>query len=198
MSLNVSSSSVNRFNMDWFTFEDAGDKLKYGKVKNEYLDAFYEAREKMYEEQMAVCAQAREKLVDLDGLTEEQIKCLSEKYDPKHMSYAEYRSFLNDLCEFGYFAEEDKPLVYGGVGDSDDLVMTPVSYLNPRGEAYLTTVSAPPGYDTAFLLKGGDALAWTKYMSSFGTFDPSSGDFEKSTKALLFDKLQDILLQMSA
>ena len=188
MSLNVSSSSVNRFNMDWFTFEDTGDKLKYGKVKSEYLDVFYEAREKMCEEQMAACAQAREKLVDLDGLTEEQIKCLSEKYDPKKMTYAEYRSFLDDLCEFGYFAEEDKPLVYGGV----------VSYLNPRGEAYLTTVSAPPGYDTAFLLKGGDALAWTKYMSSFGTFDPSSGDFEKSTKALLFDKLQDILLQMSA
>lgn len=198
MSLNVSSSSVNRFNMDWFTFEDAGDKLKYGKVKNEYLDAFYEAREKMYEEQMAVCAQAREKLVGLDGLTEEQIKYLSEKYDPKKMTYAEYRSFLDDLCEFGYFAEEDKPLVYCGVGDYDDAVMIPVS-CRPHFRAVLTpVVSAPPGYASSFPFDDGNVLAWTKYMSTFGTFDPTSGDFKKTTEALLFDKLQDILLQMSA
>lgn len=195
MSLNVSSQSLNRFNPDWFTFEDGCGKLKFGKLKSECEDAFYEARDKMYEAQMAACAQAREKLVDLDGLTKEQLDHLSSTYDPKNMSYAEYRSFINDLCEFGYFAEEDKPLVSCGVETSGDLVMIPVSY-NPRCQASLTTVSAPPGYACSFPAQGGDALAWTKYMSSFGTFDSSSGAFQKTEKALLFEKLQKILLQM--
>lgn len=189
MSLNVSSQSLNSFNKDWFTVEGP-----YAKVKKEYADAFYETRDKMYEAQKAACAQAREKLVDLDGLTQEQIDHLSTTYDPKNMSCAEYRSFINDLCEYGYFAEEDKPLVSCGV-DAGDLMLIPVSY-SPRCQASLTTVSAPPGYDTAFPLKGGDALAWTKYMSTFGTWNPSSGAFEKTEKALLFEKLQNILLQM--
>lgn len=189
MSLNVSSQGPYSFNKDWFTFEGP-----YGKIKNEYADVFFETRDKMHEAQMAVCTQAREKLVDLDGLTQEQIKHLSETYDPKHMSYEEYRSFLSDLCEYGYFAEEDKPLVSCGV-DAGDLMLIPVSY-SPRCQASLTTVSAPPGYDTSFPLKGCDALAWIKYMSSFGNYDPSSGAFQKTEKALLFEKLQKVLLQM--
>lgn len=193
MSPNISSPSLKR---DWFTFEDTGSKLKYGKVKSEYAEAFSEARNQMYEAQKAACAQAREKLVDLGGLTQEQLDHLSTTYDPQKMSYAEYRSFLNDLCEYGYFAEEDKPLVSCGVGDSDDLVMIPVSYQNPRCEASLTTVFTPPGYASSFPFSDGNTLAWTKYMSTFGTFNPSSGDFEKTEKALLFDKLQNVLLQM--
>lgn len=189
MSLNVSSQGLNSFNKDWFTVEGP-----YAKVKNEYADLFFETRDKMHEAQKAVCAQAREKLVDLDGLTQEQIKHLSATYDPKHMSYEEYRSFISDLCEYGYFAQEDKPLVSCGV-DAGDLMMIPVSY-SPQCQASLTAVAAPPGYDTTFPIEGGDALAWTKYMSTFGTFNPSSGAFEKTEKALLFEKLQKILLQM--
>lgn len=192
--MNVSSQGLSGFNRDWFSFEDACGKLKCGKLKSEYADAFYETRDKMYEDQMAARAQARENLVDLDGLTQEQIDHLSAAYDPKNMSCEEYHSFINDLCEYGYFAEEDKPLVSCGVY-CDDFVLIPVSG-NQKCQASLTTVSAPPGYDTAFPLKGGDALAWTRYMSSFGTWDPSSGAFEKTEKALLFEKLQNILLQM--
>lgn len=195
MSLNVSSQSLSSFNKDWFSFEDARGKLKCGKLKSEYADAFYETRDKMYEAQKAACAQAREKLVDLDGLTQEQIDHLSTAYDPKNMSCAEYHSFISDLCEYGYFAEEDKPLVSCGVY-CDDFVLIPVSG-NQKCQASLTTVSAPPGYDSSFFpLKGGDALTWTKYMSTFGTYNPSSGAFEKTEKALLFEKLQNILLQM--
>lgn len=189
MSLNVSSQGLNCFLRDWFTIEGP-----YAKVKDECKDIFFETRDKMYETQKAARTQAREKLAAPDGLTQEQIGCLSAAYDPKHMSYEEYRSFLNDLCEYGYFAEEDKPLVSCGV-DSGDLMMIPVSCF-PQCQASLTTVSAPPGYDTSFPLQGGDALAWTKYMSTFGVYNPTSGAFEKTEKALLFQKLQDILLQM--
>lgn len=193
--MNVPSPSLNRFNTDWFTFDDGYGKLKLGKLKSEYADAFYEARDKMYEDQMAACAQAREKLVDLDGLTQEQIEHLSSTYDPKNMSYEEYRSFLDDLCEYGYFAEEDKPLVNCGVGDSNDVVLIPVSYF-PQSRLTLSAVPVTPGYTSSFPFNDGNVLAWTKYMSTFGTFNPSSGDFEKTTEALLFDKLQDILLRM--
>ena len=196
MSLSISYPSVNRISTNWFTVEDGCGKLKSGKLKSEYAGAFFEARDKMYGAQKAACAQAREELVDLDGLTQEQLDQLSATYDPQNMTYAEYRSFINDLCGFGYFTEEDKPLVYCGTGEFSGLDMTPVSYLNPRGEASLTTVFAAPGYASSFPFNDGNALAWTKYMSTFGTFDPSSGSFQKTEKALLFEKLQNILLQM--
>lgn len=182
----ISSPGLNRLNMDWFTVNGP-----YASVKKEYENTFFDALDQMHEAQMAVCAQAREKLTN--HLTQEQMDHLSATYDPKNMSYAEYRSFINDLCEFGYFAEEDKPLVSCGV-DFGDLTMIPVSY-NPRCQASLTTVSAPPGYACSFPTSG-DALAWTKYMATFGTFDSSSGAFKKTEKALLFEKLQKILLQM--
>lgn len=187
MSLNVSSPGPNRFNMDWFAVDGP-----YATVKKEHTNTFFEARDKMHEAQKAVCAQAREKLAG-SSLTQEQLDHLSAAYDPEHMSYAEYRSFLNDLCEFGYFAEEDKPFVSCGV-DSGDLVMIPVSY-SPRCSASLSTVPYAPGL-SSFPSDNGDVLAWTKYLSSFGTYNPISGAFEKSEKALLFEKLQNILLQI--
>lgn len=189
MSVAISSPGLNRFNMDWFAVEGP-----YAKVKKGYESTVYEALEKMQEAQKAASAQAREKLTDLKGLTQEQLDHLRATYDPKHMTYDDYRSFLDDLCQFGYFAEEDKPLVSCGVG-SGDLVLIPVSSV-PHGEAYLTTAPYIPGYASSFPFNDGNVLAWTKYLSTFGTYNPSSGAFEKSEKALLFEKLQNILLQM--
>ena len=189
MSLTISSPGLNRLNMDWFTVNGP-----YAAVKTEYENTFYNALDQMHEAQKAVCAQAREKLTN--DLTQEQMDHLSATYDPENMSCAEYRSFLDDLCEFGYFAEEDKPFVSCGV-DFGGLTMIPVSYY-PRSEATLTTASYLPGYASSFPSKDGNVLAWAKYLSTFGTYDPSSGAFEKTEKALLFEKLQNILLQMKS
>jgi len=174
--------------MDWFVMDGP-----YAKVKSEYSDLFYDTLEKMHEAQMKECAQAREQLVS--ELTEEQKEYLSSKYDPKDMSYSEYRSFIDDLCKFGYFAEEDKPYVSCG-GGSGSLVMTPLSYYSPQCGASLSTAPYVPGCANPFPANGGNVLAWVKSLSSFGTYDPASGSFEKTQQARLFEKLQNILLQM--
>lgn len=185
MSVNISSPGLNKFNTDWFTVDGP-----YAKVKKEYENTFFETLDKTHEAQKTVSAQAREKLVE--KLTPEQVNYLSATYDPEKMNYGEYRSFINDLCQFGYFAEEDKSSVSCGVY-TDDLILIPVSGSH-RIQGALTTASYVPGIDS-FPSSGGNVLAWVKYMATFGTYN-SSGAFEKTDKALLFEKLQNILLQM--
>jgi len=172
--------------MDWLTIDGP-----YARVKSECTGVFHDALEKMHNTQKTVCAQAREQLVD--KLTKEQMEYLSSTYDPENMSYSEYRSFLNDLCEFGYFAEEDKPNVSCGVG-SGNLMMIPVSYCAPCG-ASLTSAAYEPG-QVNFPSKSGNVLAWAKHLSTYGTYNAVSGRFEKTEKAQLFEKLYNVFLQI--
>lgn len=183
---NVSSHGLNRFNMDWFVVDGP-----YAKVKNECTGVFHDELEKMHKTQKAACAQAREQLVD--KLSKEQMEYLSSTYDPENMSYSEYRSFLDDLCKFGYFAEEDKPNVSCGVG-SGNLMMIPVSYYAQCGASFSPT-SYVPG-QTKFPSNSGNVLSWTKHLSTYGTYNPLTGRFEKTEQALLFERLQDALQQI--
>ncbi|MCI9348777.1 MAG: hypothetical protein HFF83_06040 [Oscillibacter sp.] len=187
MSPSISPHNLSKFNMDWFTVNGSYATLKKGCV-----NTFFNTLDEMHKAQESVCAQARECLVD--DLTQEQIDYLSSAYDPESMSYSEYRSFLDDLCSFGYFAEEDKPYVSCGV-DSGNLMMIPVSYY-PRCDAALSTASFAPGSIDSFPSDNGDVLAWAKSLSSFGTYNPISKAFEKTNKALLFERLQNVFLKM--
>ena len=125
MSPSISPHNLSKFNMDWFTVNGSYATLKKGCV-----NTFFNTLDEMHKAQESVCAQARECLVD--DVTQEQIDYLSSAYDPESMSYSEYRSFLDDLCSFGYFAEEDKPYVSCGV-DSGNLTLHSQPHLSRRG-----------------------------------------------------------------
>lgn len=183
----VSSVATPKLNMDWFVRDGL-----YAKVKTEFLDIAHDTIDKMHEAQKTACAQARGQLQV--NLTKEQKDYLSTTYDPEHMNYSEYRAFLDDLCKFGYFAEEDKPFVFSGADTSGKLMMIPLSYY-PRCGASYTADAYVPG-QREFPFKSGNVLSWTKHLSSYGTFNPQAGRFEKTEQALLFEKLQDVLQQM--
>ena len=183
----VSSVATPTFNKDWFVYNGP-----YAMVKTEFWAIANDTIDKMHEAQKAACAQAREQLQE--NLTEEQKDYLSSTYDPEHMSYSEYRDFLNDLCKFGYFAEEDKPFVSCGVESSGELMLIPLSYYPLCGASYTADAYVPGQREFPF--KSGNVLSWTKHISSYGSFNPTAGRFEKTEQALLFEKLQDILRQM--
>ena len=183
----VSSVATPQFNRDWFVYNGP-----YAMVKTEFWDIANDTIDKMHEAQKAACAEAREQLQE--NLTEEQKEYLSSTYDPENMSYSQYRAFLDDLCEFGCFAEEDKPFVSCGADSSGELTLIPLSYYPVCGASYTSDAYAPG--QTSFPFKSGNVLSWTRHLSSYGSFDPAAGRFEKTERALLFEKLHDILRQM--
>lgn len=183
----VSSVFTPKLNMDWFVRDGL-----YAKVKSEFSSVAHATIDKMYEAQKATCAQARGQLQV--NLTEEQKDYLSSTYDPENMSYSEYQAFLDDLCKFGYFAEEDKPFVSCGADSSGELMLIPLSYYPRCGASYTTDAYVPGQRDFPF--KSGNVLSWTKHLSSYGNFNPEAGRFEKTERALLFEKLQDVLRQI--
>lgn len=183
----IASVATPRLNPDWFVHNGP-----YAMVKTEFSAAAHETIDKMHEAQKTACAQARSKLQT--NLTEEQKEYLSSTYDPEHMSYTEYRSFLDDLCKFGYFAEEDKPFVSCGAESSGELTLIPLSYYPVCGASY-TADAYVPG-QAEFPFKSGNVLSWTRHLASYGSYDPAAGRFEKTERALLFEKLQDVLRQM--
>lgn len=183
----ISNVATPKLNPDWFVRDGA-----YAKVKTEFLAVAHETIDKMYEARTATCAQAREHLQV--NLTAEQKDYLSSTYDPEHMSYSEYRAFVDDLCKFGYFAEEDKPLVSCGADSSGALMMIPLSYYPLCGASYTTDAYVPGQREFPF--KSGNVLSWTKHLSSYGTLNPQTGRFEKTEQALLFEKLRDVLQQI--
>lgn len=181
----VSSVGAPRLNPDWFVRDGF-----YGKAKPEFLDQIYKTIDEQYETQMAASKEARKQLSS--SLTDEQMEYLSSKYDPEHMSYADYRSFLDDLCKFGYFAEEDKVFVGGDVVTVGGVELVRCI---PRSEATLTT-DIGTGYFSSFSSSGGNVLAWSKHLSTYGTCNSWTGRFEQTDQAKLYGKLYDILSQI--
>ena len=184
----IASVATPTFNKDWFVHNGP-----YAMVKTEFWAIANDTIDKMHEVQKTACAQAREHLQE--NLTEEQKDYLSSTYDPEHMSYSQYRAFLNDLCKFGYFAEEDKPFVSCGVESSGELMLIPLSYYPLCGASY-TADAYVPGR-TEFPSKSGNVLSWAGHLASYGSFNPAAGRFEKTEQALLFERLRDILQQIN-
>lgn len=175
-----------RLNPDWFVHDGF-----YGKAKPEFLDQIYKTIDEQYETQLAAGKEARKQLSG--SLTKEQMGYLSSRYDPKHMSYSDYRSFLDDLCKFGYFAEEDKVFVGGDVMTVGGLDL--VRVCSTRVEATITT-DVGSKYREGFSFSGGNVLEWTRHLSTYGTFNAWNGRFEQTDKAKLYEKLYNVLSQM--
>lgn len=181
-------TSVNspRLDPNWFICDGF-----YAKVKPEFMDLVNETIDKQYEAQIAASREARKQLSG--SLTKEQMEYLSSTYDPEHMSYADYRSFLDDLCKFGCFAEEDKVFVGGDVMMVGGLEL--VRVCSTRCEAAITT-DVGSKYREGFSFSGGNVLEWARHLSTYGTYNSLTGRFEQTDKAKLYEKLYHILSQM--
>ena len=120
-------------------------------------------------------------------LTDAQLERLSASYNPKEMTRGEYQAFIDDLCEYGILDEADKDYVsYRG--------LIPVDFSETGCTITRRTPCAP--YDSSFCSSGGNVLDWSKYLSTFERFNPDTNRFEQTRSAILFERIQKVLVKM--
>ncbi|NCE63417.1 hypothetical protein D1159_02195 [Pseudoflavonifractor sp. 524-17] len=118
-------------------------------------------------------------------LTEEQKNALSEKYDPQNMTLEEYRSLLDDLCEYGILEEGDKVFVGG-----ENLV--PLALSGPMVQVSSYSGPVHPGLGR----QGGNVIEWANYEASFRTMNVDTQKYEKTLRAVLFGRIGSVLEQL--
>lgn len=119
-------------------------------------------------------------------LTDEQLEHLTSSYDPKNMTRAEYQAFVDNLCEYGILSEGDKDyLSYGE--------LVPAHFLST---VMCTTTPYYAPYTDSFSSSGGNVLEWSKYLSTFESFNPDTKSYEKTRSAILFKRIQDVFDKM--
>ncbi len=127
-------------------------------------------------------------------LTEEQKDMLSADYDPEDMSYDEYMSFIDRLCEYGILDEGDKDYVAYSVAGSD-LELIPLKFDLPVST---WGPDSRMGYDNSFASSRGNVLGWASHLAQFETFNTHTQSFEKTRTAILYGKIRDTLLEMTS
>ena len=160
-----------------------------GYVKPEFRNQVLETLKK---EGAASRARLTERLESGDWnsrLTEEQKQYLKENFDLKNMSWEDYQSLIDKLCEFGALDQEDKKSLHCGFGGS--LEMTYVDLSGPTCTHRLETNPFPNG--SSFSDWRGDVLGWAKYLSGFQSWDTDSQSWQKTGESLLFEKLYGLL-----
>lgn len=128
-------------------------------------------------------------------LTNTQIETLSANFDPNSMSYQEYMSFIDLLCEYGVLDEGDKDYVsYNMAGKDSDLVLIPLKFDIP-----ISTWGpiSRMGYDNSFESSRGNVLGWASHLAQFETFNTQTQSYEKTRTAILYGKIRDVLLKIT-
>ncbi len=177
----------------WFNYVDIpginSEKMKYGVLKDECRDQFREAVQAKREEQKLAFekfkedARQRGKFV---RLTDAQLEHLSDSYDPREMTREDYRAFIDDLCEYGVLDEADKDYIsYSG--------LVPIDFSEP---VCTGTAALYQPYDRDFGSSGGNVLDWSRYLSTYEYFNPDANRFEPTRSAILFDRIQQVLVKM--
>ena len=165
------------------------EKMKYGVLKDECRDQFREAVQARREEQKVAFEKFKEdagqrgKFVQL---TKAQLEHLSAAYDPREMTREDYRVFIDDLCEYVVLDEADKNYIsYSG--------LVPIDFSEPS-----CTITAAPyqPYGRDFGSSGGNILNWSRYLSTYEYFNPDTNRFEPTRSAILFDRIQQVLVKM--
>ena len=178
-------TAVSPFNHEWFNFTGP-----FAVVKEECLDKFNEAIAQKRKQDTESTSALNEKMSKRNTdivLTDEQKAQLSKKYDPKSMSKDEYDSFIDDLCTYGVMQQEDKEIISHGV-------LVPL-ILGPDVQITSQTKSCWMNLD--YNSCNGNALDWTKYLSSFESYNPIKQTFEKDARAILFSIITSAMEQIS-
>ncbi len=179
------------FDPGWFTVSGSGP-VKWASLKGECVSRFQEAVKAEEREWKAAfdrySAEVRRQGTSV-RLTDEQLEHLSDAYDPENMTREECRAFVDDLCRYGVLREEDKDCV-----SYNSLV--PATFFTT---VQCTTTAAPfQPYTDGFWSSGGNVLDWSRYLSTFERFDPDTRSYQRTPGAILFDRIQQVLVKMGA
>ena len=177
----------------WFKYVDIpgvdSEKMKYGVLKDECRDQFREAVQARREEQKLAFEKFKEDAGQRGKfvrLTKAQLEHLSASYDPREMTREDYQAFIDDLIEYGVLDEADKDYIsYSG--------LVPIDFSEPT----CTTTAAPyQPYVRDFWSSGGNILDWSRYLSTYEYFNSDTNRFEPTRSAVLFDRIQQVLVKM--
>ena len=178
------------FNSGWFNIISGSGQVKWAGLKSECRDQFRAAVQAKREEQKLAFEKFQEdarKRGKSVKLTDAQLERLSASYNPKEMTRGEHQASIDDLCEYGILDEADKDYVsYRG--------LIPVDFSETGCTITRRTPCAP--YDSSFCSSGGNVLDWSKYLSTFERFNPDTNRFEQTRSAILFERIQKVLVKM--
>lgn len=194
----ITQAGSRQFQAEWFNHV-GNAALPYAVPKTEYQDLFRQTVE-------AVQNQAKQNYADLTQrvqaggtrvkLTEEQKEYLSEHFDPRNMSRADYQKFIDKLCEYGVLDEADKPYINYGLAGSE-LEAIPLSAINC--EAYIMTADSDNllCYTNSFSMFKSNVLEWSGYLSGIRALEQNTGIWQKKPEAVLFGKIHNVLEAIS-
>lgn len=183
----VSATSIQAIPNEWIDFRGAN----VGYVKQGFRDQVLEAIKKESAASFGRLAERLENGEIKASLTAEQKRYLEDHFDLKNMSWEDYQSLVDKLCEFGVLGQEDKKFLHCGVKGAD---MVPVDLSAMCvGRIETTSVRNP----SSFASCRGDILGWMEYLSGFQSWNPDSQSWQKTTEARLFERVRDLLEQIS-
>lgn len=179
-----------RINPDWFTI-----KGNMGVLKREHRADFEAALKESRQAAKAEFEKEQEK--GAVELTEEQKKELASKYDPEDMTQEEYDAFIDDLCNYGVLTKTDKYYVDAKTNPGG-IELVPLEHV--KTGAWI--VSVPNGdfgscFESLSQAKG-NVLSWARFQSSYKEIDELTGLFTKTRSAILFGKIENVLMQMNS
>lgn len=128
-------------------------------------------------------------------LTQEDWKTLASRYNPIHMSQAEYDSFLDDLCEMGLISTDDLTQL-GHSGYQMKMVKLTAADFEPKllNNADLPVCGFVPTFRDG--AKTVNVLWWAQAEKSWMVFDQTQNQWCPSYKAQLFDRVYQVLSGM--
>ena len=128
-------------------------------------------------------------------LTQDDWKALASRYNPVHMSQAEYDSFLDDLCEMGLISTDDLTAL-GHSGYQMKMVKLTAADLEPKllNRADLPAWGFVPTFQDG--AKTVNVLWWAQAEKSWMVFDQTQNQWCPSYKSQLFDRVYQVLSGM--
>lgn len=177
------------YDSNCFTLSGSGP-VRWASLKSECVNRFRETVKAEEQERKAALGRytaevrGRGTIVRLTG---GQLEHLSASYDPRNMTWEEYRAFVDDLCEYGILKEEDRNFI-------SYKSLVPAAFFSTVQCASTTAPYQP--YTVDFWSSGGNVLDWSRYLSTFERFNPDTRSYERSASAMLFDRIRQVLVKM--
>lgn len=182
------ASTGFRVNPDWFTIKDGIGVLKK-EHRAEFIESLAESRQQSKAQFMADSTKVT--------LTEAQKKELAEKYDPENMTQEQFNNFIDDLCKHGVLKEQEKGYLGENYTGHTGLSLTRLE--DSEVGVFVTPIRNELGYaNFSFSRSGGNVLRWVNFEAGEKVFNELSGTLEKSRNAVIYGKIEDALMQMSA
>ncbi len=182
-------SSTSALKLDWFDRKGVYLVPKSGYMSM-IIDAIRSKKTQGIESDLSI-PESESKQESTVHLSKQQIKSLAQQYNPHQMNEEDYRAFIDDLCQLGVLNKEDKPNLSCGAFGNLDLI--PLNSFRSSISGTPATFQDVCSFSDSFSSCNGNVKDWANFLSTFRELNPHTHTFEKSKRAILFERIADIL-----